>query len=81
MVRLFGKSNPLTSPDGAAENAFFKLTQPIDNDLSTTTFVCDSAPHTRRARAFSYYSLFNGRFSVIGGMLIGAIAGHAPHLS
>lgn len=48
-------------------------------NLATTNFIYDSVPQTRRARAFSYYSLFNGSFSVIGGMLIGAfIAGHAP---
>jgi len=48
-------------------------------NLAATNFVYDSVPQTRRARAFSYYSLSNGCFSAIGGMLIGAfIAEHAP---
>ncbi len=48
-------------------------------NLAATNFVYDSVPQTRRARAFSYYSLANGCFSVLGGMLIGAfIAEHAP---
>jgi len=48
-------------------------------NLAATNFVYDSVPQTRRARAFSYYSMANGCFSVLGGMLIGAfIAEHAP---
>ena len=48
-------------------------------NLAASNFIYDSVPQTRRARAMSYYSLLNGCFSVIGGMLIGAwIAGHAP---
>jgi MFS family permease len=48
-------------------------------NLAVTNFIYDSVPQTRRARAFSYYSLINGCFSVLGGMLIGAfIAEHAP---
>ena len=48
-------------------------------NLAATNFIYDSVPQTRRARAFSYYSLINGCFSVFGGMLIGAaIAEHAP---
>ena len=48
-------------------------------NLAATNFVYDSVPQTRRARAFSYYSLANGCFSILGGMLVGAfIAGHAP---
>ena len=48
-------------------------------NLAATNFVYDSVPQTRRARAFSYYSLVNGCFSVFGGMLVGAlIAEHAP---
>ena len=48
-------------------------------NLATSNFIYDSVPQTRRARAMSYYSLVNGSFSVLGGMLIGAlIAEHAP---
>lgn len=48
-------------------------------NLAASNFIYDSVPQTRRARAFSYYSVVNGTFSVIGGMLIGAtIAEHAP---
>jgi MFS family permease len=48
-------------------------------NLAASNFIYDSVPQTRRARAMSYYSVFNGSFSVIGGMLIGAtIAEHAP---
>ena len=48
-------------------------------NLAASNFIYDSVPQTRRARAMSYYSLLNGSFSVIGGMLIGAwIAEHAP---
>ena len=48
-------------------------------NLAATNFIYDSVPQTRRARAFSYYSLANGCFSVLGGMLIGAfIAEYAP---
>lgn len=48
-------------------------------NLAAMNFIYDSVPQTRRARALSYYSLINGCFSVLGGMLIGAwIANHAP---
>lgn len=48
-------------------------------NLAASNFIYDSVPQSRRARAFSYYSLINGCFSVVGGMLIGAtIAEHAP---
>jgi MFS family permease len=48
-------------------------------NLAASNFIYDAVPQTRRARALSYYSLVNGVFSVIGGMLIGAtIAEHAP---
>lgn len=48
-------------------------------NLAASNFIYDSVPQTRRARALSYYSVLNGTFSVIGGMLIGAwIAEHAP---
>jgi MFS family permease len=48
-------------------------------NLASTNFIYDSVPQTRRARAFSYYSLINGCFSAIGGILIGAfIAERAP---
>jgi MFS family permease len=48
-------------------------------NLAATNFIYDSVPQTRRARAMSYYSILNGTFSVLGGMLIGAyIAEHTP---
>ncbi len=48
-------------------------------NLAATNFIYDAVPQTRRARAFSYYSLANGCFSVLGGILVGAfIAEHAP---
>ncbi|MCF7817464.1 MAG: MFS transporter [Kiritimatiellales bacterium] len=48
-------------------------------NLAATNFIYDSVPQVRRARALSYYSIINGCFSVIGGMLIGAfVAEHAP---
>ncbi len=48
-------------------------------NLAASNFIYDAVPQTRRARSFSYYSVLNGVFSVIGGMLIGAtIAEHAP---
>lgn len=48
-------------------------------NLATSNFIYDSVPQARRARALSYYSLANGTFSVLGGMLVGAfIAEHAP---
>jgi MFS family permease len=48
-------------------------------NLAASNFIYDSVPQSRRARASSYYSVINGLFSVIGGVLIGAyIAEHAP---
>ncbi len=48
-------------------------------NLSATNFIYDTVSQSRRARAFSYYSLINGCFSVTGAILIGGtIAEHAP---
>jgi MFS family permease len=48
-------------------------------NLSATNFIYDAVEQRRRARAFSYYSLVNGCFSVTGAMLIGGfVAEHAP---
>ena len=48
-------------------------------NLAATNFIYDTVSQTRRARAFSYYSLVNGCFSVTGGILIGGfIAERAP---
>jgi MFS family permease len=48
-------------------------------NLAASNFIYDAVPQARRARAFSYYSVINGVFSVTGGMLIGAtIAEHVP---
>jgi MFS family permease len=48
-------------------------------NLAASNFVYDAVTQPKRARAFSYYNLLNGLFSVAGAMLIGAtIAEHAP---
>ncbi len=48
-------------------------------NLAASNFVYDAVTPIKRARAFSYYNVINGLFSVAGGMLIGAtIAEHAP---
>jgi MFS family permease len=48
-------------------------------NLAASNFVYDAVTSPKRARAFSYYNLLNGLFSVAGAMLIGAaIAEHAP---
>jgi MFS family permease len=65
--------------------AFLLLAQVISGatwsgfNLAASNFIYDSVPQRRRAWALSYYSLANGCFSIIGGMLIGAfVAEHAP---
>ena len=48
-------------------------------NLAASNFVYDAVSPAKRARAFSYYNVINGLFSVAGGMLIGAfIAEHVP---
>lgn len=48
-------------------------------NLAASNFVYDAVSQAKRARAFSYYNLLNGLFSVVGAMLIGApIAEHVP---
>ncbi len=48
-------------------------------NLAASNFVYDAVTQQKRARAFSYYNVINGIFSVAGGMLIGAsVAEHAP---
>jgi MFS family permease len=48
-------------------------------NLAASNFVYDAVTPAKRARAFSYYNVINGLFSVAGGMLIGAaIAEHVP---
>ncbi|MFA6174820.1 MAG: MFS transporter, partial [Kiritimatiellales bacterium] len=48
-------------------------------NLAASNFVYDAVTPVKRARAFSYYNVINGLFSVAGGMLIGApIAEHVP---
>lgn len=48
-------------------------------NLAASNFVYDAVTPPKRARAFSYYNVINGLFSVAGAMLIGAfIAEHAP---
>ncbi|MCC7299636.1 MAG: MFS transporter [Verrucomicrobia bacterium] len=47
--------------------------------LASSNFVYDAVSQPKRARAFSYYNLVNGLFSVAGGVLIGApLAEHLP---
>lgn len=41
-------------------------------NLAASNFVYDAVSKPKRARAFSYYNLLNGIFSVAGGVLIGA---------
>jgi len=48
-------------------------------NLAASNFVYDAVTPAKRARAFSYYNVINGVFSVAGAMLIGAaIAEQAP---
>ena len=48
-------------------------------NLAASNFIYDAVTPAKRARAFSYYNVINGLFSVAGAMLIGAfIAEHAP---
>jgi MFS family permease len=48
-------------------------------NLAASNFVYDAVTPAKRARAFSYYNVINGLFSVAGAMLIGApIAEHVP---
>jgi len=48
-------------------------------NLAASNFVYDAVTPPKRARAFSYYNLLNGLFSVAGGVLIGApLASHLP---
>ena len=41
-------------------------------NLAASNFVYDAVSQEKRARAFSYYNVLNGLFSVAGGVLIGA---------
>jgi MFS family permease len=48
-------------------------------NLAASNFIYDAVTPAKRARAFSYYNVINGLFSVAGGMLVGAfIAEHVP---
>jgi MFS family permease len=41
-------------------------------NLAASNFIYDAVTQEKRARAFSYYNVLNGLFSVAGGVLIGA---------
>lgn len=48
-------------------------------NLAASNFIYDAVTPPKRTRAFSYYSVVNGFFSLVGGLLIGAwLADHVP---
>ena len=48
-------------------------------NLAVSNFILDAVTPPKRARAFSYFSVVNGAFTLVGGSVIGAyLAGHLP---